>query len=326
MNSLAENNERIEINAYFITLIVLACALPLSRFLMSASEFTLLALWLFDGTFDNNQSLPFLKRFANNISNKCRLVAHNKTLLIFVSIYLMHIVGVAYTSDFQYALKDLRIKLPILLVPIIMASMKPITTKQLHIILHFFIEAVIIGSLFTFGKYITHDFVDPRELSVFIYPIRFALNIVLAIFFSAYFLLYKHPKPWFSVSLVIVIVWLLFILSILESLSGIVCLCLTAAVLLIFFVIERRWRVVAMVACLLIVGAGVIFVYSTLSKMMTAEPVDFVQLDSQTIYGNPYVHDTTNFFVEDGRYTGLYVCKDELQKAWSNVVLCLTMV
>lgn len=319
MNSLA--NHKVEINAYFVALVALACALPLSKFLMTISELALLFIWLFDGTVFHcsyeRTDASFGKRFVSNLSHKWKCIINNKALLVFVSLYVMHLVGLIYTSDFQYAAKDLRIKLPIFVIPLIMASMKPLTKNQLHVILQFFISAVFVGTLFSFGKYLSHDFVDPRELSVFIYPIRFALNIVLAILFSAYFIASQRPKAIVSFVLAALMVWFVYILTIMESLSGITCLGITSIILIVFFVIRPRWRGVAIAGCLgLIIGGGA-YLYSTLSRMMTADRIDFSQLDSSTSRGNAYVHDTTEFFIEDGRYTGLYICIEELEEAWS---------
>ena len=42
-------------------------------------------------------------------------------------------------------------------------------------------------------------------------------------------------------------------------------------------------------------------------------------LDKQTVNGNPYWHDTTNLQLENGYYTGLYVCEQEMREAWNGI-------
>lgn len=318
MNSAA--NQKVEITSYFVALVALACALPLSKFLMTIGELALLFIWLFDGTLFQvsygRTDGPFGRRFVSNLSAKWKCITGNKVLLVFVSLYVMHIVGLIYTSDFQYAAKDLRIKLPILVVPLVMSSMKPLSKTQLHAVLQFFVAAVFAGTLFTFGKYLNHDFADPRELSVFIYPIRFALNIVLAFLFTVYLMVSRHRGMAVNISLAVLLAWFVFILTIMESLSGIVCLGVTSIILAVAFMVNPRWRWIAAAGSLAIVLTGGMCLYSTLSRMMTADKVDFSQLDSFTSRGNAYVHDTTEFFIEDGRYTGLYMCPQELEEAW----------
>lgn len=311
-------NGKLEGDVYFVALVTLACALPLSKFMMTLSELTLLFVWLFGSVFrgGNRTFGRVVTDIAHDVGRKCKLFVKNREAVVFASIYVMHIVGLLYTSDFEYALKDLRIKLPILLLPIIMSSMRPVSEKQIHTLLNFYIAAVFAGTLFSFAKYITHDFVDPRELSVFINPIRFALNITLAVLFVGYFVVYKRCKTIPIFVPLAMMGWFVFILVIMESLSGLACLVVAAALLIVFYVVKRPYRWVAVAASLVFFSVCGLYLNSTVRKMSHAEPVDFSELDSRTAHGNPYLHDTINYIIEDGRYTGLYICHKELAQAW----------
>ena len=77
--------------------------LPFSNFLMSLSQIILMLNWLVEGDF----------------VIKWNLFISNNLAKIVTSIYLLYLVGLFYSSDFSYALDELRIKLPILILPII---------------------------------------------------------------------------------------------------------------------------------------------------------------------------------------------------------------
>ena len=78
----------------FICLALMAASLTLSPFMMGASTFLLMGVWLFTG---------------DPVKVKLGRFFHNRIALIIVSIYLLHVIGLIYTSDFAYAFKDLRV-------------------------------------------------------------------------------------------------------------------------------------------------------------------------------------------------------------------------
>ena len=88
---------------YFYLLILLAISVPLSRYFMSIAQILLIVNWLVEG----------------NLYEKFKKFFNNKAALVFSSLWLLHVVGLFFTDDFNYAFKDLRIKLPILILPII---------------------------------------------------------------------------------------------------------------------------------------------------------------------------------------------------------------
>ncbi|HAH57713.1 MAG TPA: hypothetical protein DCL86_06165, partial [Bacteroidales bacterium] len=112
--------------------ILLAVSIPLSEFGMSVAQFLLLIFWTFEGAeiADHSNShrkawgktVVFLMNTGRNLGEKFRRFFNNPAALVIVSFYLLHVVGLIYTTDWQYALKDLRIKLPLLALPVIYAT------------------------------------------------------------------------------------------------------------------------------------------------------------------------------------------------------------
>ncbi len=302
------------IYVYLIALVTVG--LPLSRFIMSVSQIFLLLLWLFTGFSYKN----FFTGFKNNLKTKLKAFYNNKPALVLASIYFMHLAGVLYTSNFHYAAKDLRIKLPLLIFPLVFASMPKLSFKDFKKVMLIFTAAVSVGVALSFIKYFQGNYADVRELSPFLSPIRFSLNVLLAIVVLTYFIVYdKTWNPKQKLLATLLLVAFLFFLIIIESITAIGIL----MVIFIVFLVINLFRIKYIALKITIIGILIaipvslaIHVIHIVKKATTPPAVDISQLDSLTVNGNPYEHDF-NYGVEDGKYVGLYLCKEELRKEWN---------
>ena len=325
--------KNIESWAYFVALSLLAMSLPLSRFMMSVSQFTLLGVWILSGidyekinkTYTSKGFLKsiglFLALLSKNFVKKMHLFLQNRVAVILVSLYVMHVIGLIYTSDFNYALKDLRVKLPILLLPVVMCTTERLNKKEMQGLLALFVLSVFVATGFSFYTYLEGNFSDVRQLSPFIYPIRFALLIVLSIFILGYFLVQKNKRFVERLGIFILICWMFFVLIILESMNGIISTLFIGYVLLIYFTFssKRKWqKKMALGAVIIIfpfaIASHFAYIIHDLNKI---EKVDFSMLDKTTPHGDLYWHDTVYYAIEDGKYTGLYISPKELPDAWA---------
>ena len=64
-----------------------------------------------------------------------------------VGIWLLHVIGLLWTQDFHEGIKDLRIKLPLLFLPVVLSGSGSLQAKQFKVLLWLFIAAVLAGSL-----------------------------------------------------------------------------------------------------------------------------------------------------------------------------------
>lgn len=308
--------------AYLLGLLMVAVGLTLSPFMMGMSQFWLVLVWIFDGF--------YTKSFKDKFSR----FWHNKAAVLLVAFYLMHVVGLLWTTDFQYALKDLRVKLPILVMPFVMSSMELVDRKRFDFVMLIYVLSVFIATQFSFVSYLRHDYEDVREISHFISHIRFCLNIVFSMTVIGYYL-YKRQSskgkgvPAFGVRTVVdrflmwfLLLWFAFVIYILESLSGYVILSAVALVSAVYVFLQwkksRAWHIAvgaATVAVMVVVAIGVVHY---VKPMLKVEPVDFASLEKTTAQGNPYWHDTVYNPVEDGKFVGIYYCRKEMQETWPN--------
>ena len=307
--------------AYLLGLLMVAVGLTLSPFLMGMSQFWLVLVWLVDGI------------VTRDFKQKLSRFWHNKAAVLLVAFYLMHVVGLLWTSDFEYAMKDLRVKLPILVMPFVLSSLEPLDRKRFDFVLLVYVLSVFIATQFSFFRYVRHDYEDVREISRFISHIRFCLNIVFSMAVIGYYLYKRRISkgegvPSFGIKVVIdqflmwlLLFWFAYVIFIFESLSGYVILAAVVLASLLFAFLRWKkgggWRVALGVSALMVIAAIVVAVWVVAKPMVEVRPVDFSTLEKTTAQGNPYWHDTIHNPVEDGKYVGLYYNRNELRETWS---------
>ncbi|MCB0429989.1 MAG: O-antigen ligase family protein [Flavobacteriales bacterium] len=293
-------------------LLLVAAGLPLSNFLMSLGQILLLISWLVG------------KQWRHAVTGFFR----NPLALSITAIYFLHVVGLIYTTDFHYAADDLRIKLPLLLLPLILTTSPAIENNWFERILHVFICAVLVSCLSSFAAFFwwgPDRVVDVRDLSLYISHIRFALMMCLSVFVIVYFL--SRPRTMVAKMLYLTMAGVLIAtLFLLESMTGLTVLVLASFFMMLRWVIYRyrgrfRWLYAALaVMCLVLPAWYVVGVVRTYYSMPVDAP-DMEHAESQTPRGNPYFHDAANPARENGHPIYMYICYNELEQAWNERAL-----
>lgn len=290
-------------------MVMLAASLTLSPFVMSVAQFWLIGIWIIDAIVNKD------------FKEKCCRFWQNKAAVILVAFYLLHIVGLAYTTDFQYAMKDLRVKLPLLLLPFLFSSTNPLDRKHFDLLMNIYVLSVFVATWFSFAAYLKHDYEDVREISHFISHIRFCLHIVFCMAITAYYLVKRKSEWWGKALQIVIILWFACQIYIFESLSGYVILAAVVVASLLYAFMRRRtariWCIAILSVAIIAAVSACVFIYQMVKPLTKVEEVDFANLDKKTAQGNDYWHDTIHNPIEDGRYVGLYYCRPELREAWS---------
>ena len=304
--SWSDATRKYEPTAYFICLALMAASLTLSPFMMGASHFLLIAVWLFMG---------------DPLKVKLQRFFHNKIALLLVSLYLLHVIGLAWTSDFAYALKDLRVKLPLLVLPLVLSSVKPLEKKLMDLLMLVYVASVLVATCISYWFYLQHNYQDIREIAQHISHIRICLNIVLVIGIIGYYL-FTRKMPWWEKLLAAgLMLWFIYQLYIFESISGYIAFVgLIAATLLYLFFTKVENKPLRIAGAVLVIALPIVlgvYLYRTVDRLLTVTPVNLEQLDKNTALGNDYWHDTVCFPVENGKYVGLYFCRPEMRSAWN---------
>ncbi len=300
-------------NIFFWSLILLAASLPLSLYTTSVFQIILILNWLAEG------------RFREKFSS----LAKQKSLILFISVYLVHVAGLVRTTDWSWGLHDLRIKLPLLVLPLVIGTTPPLSKRLLNRVLLGFMLAVTIGSLagmaVQWGIW-ENPPADIDGISIFIDRIRFSLMVVVAVFILAHFLF--APDSGFGnpaaitrrVFFFVLPCWLIMFLVHLQSFTGIVIFLITGFVLILIYLgrirdLLMKWLVVAGMAAgvFLVIGyvAVVINDFYNMEQVQDGKPV------KKTVNGNDYTHEPDKGFIENGYYIYRYICEKELKKEWN---------
>ena len=250
------------------------------------------------------------------------LSRENMPAIVFSSILLLHVIGLIYTTDFAYAFKDIRIKLPIFILPVIISVSPSIDYRKFRFLMLLFAAAVVAGTLITTQVLLTHNIEDPRNISIFISHIRFSLLIVYAIFVLLFFSL-KGKEFGFGWRLLMVIcaVWLVIYLIISASMTG---LAIFAATLFIYAIVmlfrsgNLALKILVPSGIVLALVLTVLFLSGIVKDVYKVHPIDLGNLDKTTANGSYYWNDTTIKDTENGHYVWVYIATLEMREAWNS--------
>lgn len=303
--ALSFNREIIHQKVHEYALFLLVIALPLSKFFLSVAQLIMVINWLLWGN-----PIPKFKAFFNN-----------KLAVIVTSLFFLHVVGLLYTQEFSYALKDLRIKLPLLALPIILSTSPKFTKSKTYWLLGFFAASVLFGtftSILKLSGVFSDKIYDTRKISVFISHIRFSLMICLTLFFIVLAQLKSTKKQ--KIALGIIALWLLLFLIIFESITGIVVLAVLALTFSFIGVVKLQnlKLKIATLCCFVVIPFLTIYpIYKEWNQSFNVAPIESLKIASHSINGEEYYNNLNRKEIENGNYVWVNVAWVELKNGWS---------
>lgn len=296
----------------FTGLLMLVCGLPVSLFLTSLSQFFIAGSFFLEG----------------NPREKFRRFLGNRAALLLCGIWLLHLIGLLWTSDLADGVKDLRIKLPLLILPFVLGGSEPLSEKQFRTVMAVFIGAVFAGSMASMGVLlgIVHpraQLYDIRDIFIFgISHIRFALFTCIAIYTAIWFIAgRKHPIPVAGkAGLVLLCIWFVLFLVIIESVTGLSVLMVSGLMILIFIALTRvRLRTrIGLLAIVILVPLTLFFSIREFVKRSSVRHAYPILTDARTSQGNSYYFDTTSTQFENGYPVNAYINEGEMRTAWNS--------
>jgi hypothetical protein len=294
---------------FLLGIYLLAASLPLSKFTTSVSQFILIAAWLWEG----------------RISEKIKTLFSNKTGLILSGLFFLHLIGLIYTEDYSYALNDLRIKLPLLLIPLFLATGPSLNRKEFNTALLIFVAAVLAGTLVStaaLAGLLHQPITEVRNISFLISHIRFSLMICLAFFICIRFWNSERFTGLQRTATALVMGWLVVFLVLMESVTGIIVLLVAGFILLAAYAWGKKSRAAKFSLFLILAAssAGVyFFVRHEIKDFYAVNTVDLNNLDSLTAEGNPYLHFKDSKNTENGNLIWIYICWREMEREWNRI-------
>jgi len=323
---------------YFAFVALLAASIPVSRFTISVFQFCLAGTFILEGirfeaymAFYKNHSTPgIIVRFIpfhfwmlfDGVARQLKRIGKNRLFLVFLIFSLVYLLGLLHTSNINDALKVLRNKLPILLLPMFFAAITSFSKEQKNHVLLFFVLSASISSLISLAIFLGGQFDDIRRISPFINHIHLSIFINYSIFILFWFIQSGVIRKSFRLPVYLWILWLIvFQVVILKSLTGVVVLILGTWFILSFQNLFRirinqliRFTLIVLLP-LFIIGLLVVFVL----RFYDVEEVDPEKLEWYTEQGNRYHHDLENGMLENGHYVYIYISDVEMEEEWNKV-------
>jgi len=293
-------------NIFVFGLVLLAVGIPVSRFLVSVAQIVLFANWLLE----------------RNFLTKWSVLKKSKAFWSFIGIFIFYVIGLLWTEDYTYATKDLRIKLPMLLLPLLFFTSPRLSKKEYHGIFHFFVGATLIATFWSMAVYLGLTRIkihDVREISRFESHIRFSLMIVLSVLYL-FFVLLRKDIVRHKLIYATVLVWLLYFLVLLQSLTGIIIAGIIAFTALSWILVSKKSFFLKLSFSVLVLAATGYLVFITSDewkKYNTKHSIDKATIPFKTGSGNWYYNDTTSIATENGNLVEYYISGDELKKEWN---------
>ncbi|HXB41383.1 MAG TPA: O-antigen ligase family protein [Bacteroidia bacterium] len=292
-------------NIFLFGLVLLAAGIPVSRFLVSVAQFVLLGNWIIEGKF----------------LEKWNLLKKSKAFWAYTGIILFYAAGLLWTSDYAYGLKDIRIKLPMLWLPVLFFSSPKLGKKEYHSVLHFFVAAVVFASFWSIMVYsgLTKIQIhDVRDISRFESHIRFSLMIVLSVLYLFFVLLKKDTR--YKLIYAFTLAWLLGFLILLQSFTGIVIAGLIAFTALSWILVSKKSLLIKLSFSVFVISATGYMLYlvsDEWKKFHEIKQVDYAALPYFTKSNNRYYNDTNSRLTENGNLVWILIQNKEMKKEWN---------
>lgn len=292
-------------NRYVFIISFLLCGLLFSKAILSISVLVLALNWLID----------------KSLADKIKVLFKNKAALAFLLIFGIHIVGLIYTVDFEYAAKDLRTKLPLLVFPIVFGSINPLQKKNFNFLINLFLFFVVISTLVSTSLFILDPIDSHRNNSPFMSHIRLGLltSIASIILIKQGLELFKTFR-FLTLFQILVGLWLgFFTISIIGSLNATIIYLAAISFWIIWSAFNSKSKLAKTlysVSLLIVIIVPILFVITINKKYFPPTVVDFSNLKEYTAQGNRYYHDTKHLYFENTTLIYSYICDEELKVAW----------
>lgn len=299
------SRELIHTWAYYFSLCLFVVSLPTSRFFLTVSLIVLIVNWLGEA----------------NFREKFKILKSNKAAIALVLIYIINVIGLAWSSNISYAFRnDLLHKLPSLILPIVIVTSPAIDNKKIRLLLLLFISSVLAVTIIGLFIRLANDPVDFREASPFVPNIYFSMMLLLSAFQLPLLAKQISSKKILIVGSVIVSLWFVFYIFFLRSISGVVSLLgiLFFTIIIVLYYHKNNLLRISLSGVFVFLLGSLIWLFSFMyTKTHYEVETDFSSLKQFSKQGNSYLHDTNNILRENGHLVYIDIAGNELAEAWN---------
>jgi len=255
--------------------------------------------------------------FHPEIVPRIRKIWSNTNLCILLSLYAVYLFGMLYTHDLAKGLSILRIKLPLLLAPIILFAFADNYLKNTLLLIRLFALSVFVHAI---AGLIDFEWLRPEQgkiPSFFISYIRLSLLMCMALMIAWYEASQKSTSFIYRIGWLMVSIIILYNIIYIKSLTAYLAL-IAAIPVYLYFYLHKKYKKVFLATLIVIGTFSGIFVYNIASPFIYPFQEWNPKYDSLTPRGNTYTHNNIKE-IENGYYVSLYLCEQELRDSWNKI-------
>jgi len=202
---------------------------------------------------------------SGNLKERTKNITRPKFLLLFISFYLLHVIGMLYTSNTGFGMFDLEIKLSFLLFPLVLATFPTLSRNAMnHLMLSLIggcFVACIANLWIGYGRYVESGDINDMlygELSHFHHPTYFSMYLGLAIVMILNSLLnpekYATRVPkWI---LAVLVPFFILMIVILMAKAGVFMVALIILAAIVYMIFTRRYMYVFLLSAFAVLGVS----------------------------------------------------------------------
>lgn len=291
---------------YIYFLLLLAFGVSTGKFLMSIAIIALTINWLFEAGFQQKQKQNKHLKYAP---------------IILSGVFIIQVFWLFKTEVLLDGLNDLRVKLPLVFLPLIIGTSPHLSFLELKKVSFSFLLGLFISSLIIFCAHI--GIIETvkgsgtfRDISIFMSHIRYSSLVA----FGIIFLLYLTQTTKYKIHCIVLILWFLFVLYILQSVSGIISILVSVFILVIYKIYKEGLRKNYKTILTLIIPILALITYSLVIFVDYHKIKDqhsLSNLSLQSSLGEKYIHDKSRLETENGHLLWINIAPIETEKAWN---------
>ena len=250
--------------------------------------------------------------FEGRWREKWQLARTSRLLHAYIALYLLLLVGMLWTENQSFGWSLMQVKLPLLCVPLVVLTTRPLEGRVRHGVLWAYATTVLVVSIIGLVRILTITDLAYREAIPYISHIRFALNCCMVVYLCVGVVVRRSGVVVQKIVALMVLLWMLAFVLLLHSYTAIVILVVVSFVMLLAY--YRRWPLLAL--WVVLVGSFTFMVCRYVKDYYRMGPLATAPLASHTVNGNPYYH-AEDGIIENGGYINNYISTYELRREWS---------
>jgi hypothetical protein len=300
--------QKLDITWFSISLLCFVLVLPFSQALVS----------IFGGI------ILFTALVEDSWSNKLNRLKQNRILLFIPGIFLIYLLSFIISYKPGNSLYDLQKTLFFFVIPFAFILGKPINPFQKRFLFYAFAISIFVATVVALINWFIKS--EPTNFGMhkisLISHIRFSFQLILIFWFLV--ILFQKNKErlnkFIKAGLLLVANYFLFFLFFQQSLTGLIAL--GASILFAVYLLIQTQTKYRGILFFILAGFVLVPLFYGLwivNSFYEIEKINPETIEKTTVLGNTYEHDFENPAVENGRYTFLYVCHDEMREEWNKI-------